>query len=150
MDAQIKNSIDIRKNTIFDVYNVDDKEMQIKIENLFLKIEELANECKDVAEFETKFTSSKLNKEYMDLFSELPSKCTLKNAIKNQVKENFNQQTIANDIKNEIEFQSTESINRIEAHACNQVIDKVSDIPVIGDVIQAKKTFDVFKRFKRK
>ena len=70
MDQYIKQSIQSRKEAIFNAYEVgaDGKK---KIEALFTEIEKLGEKCKDVGEFESEFASSPLNQKYLDLFTEI-------------------------------------------------------------------------------
>ena len=60
MDQYVKVSIDSRRDTIFNSFNVNDK-FKKKIDDLFKKIEELGKTCKDSADFEAKFAASSLN-----------------------------------------------------------------------------------------
>lgn len=76
MDEYVKQSIDARKNVIFTSYKIEDEDAK-KVEALFVEIEKLGAECKDAGEFEAKFAASPLNKQYMDLFTELATSAQL-------------------------------------------------------------------------
>ena len=77
MDASIKNSIDARKSSFSMSYELTD-EVQKDIDELFSRIEEFGRTCKDAMDFETKFASSPLNQEYIDMFTKVAKKCKVK------------------------------------------------------------------------
>ena len=81
MDKLIKQSIDARKNAFAASYEID-AEAQKKIGVLFVEIEKMGEKCKDVGEFETNFSKSPLNQQYLDLFTEIATKGATKNAVK--------------------------------------------------------------------
>jgi hypothetical protein len=74
MDKLIKQSIDARKNAFSASYKVD-AEMQKKIDALFAEIDKLGEKSKDAGEFEAEFQKSPLNQQYLDLFTEIATKC---------------------------------------------------------------------------
>ena len=74
MDSIVKQCIDGRKLAFSSAYELTDVYKK-KIDELFKRIEELGNTCKDSMEFETKFASSPLNTEYTNLFTEVSQNC---------------------------------------------------------------------------
>ena len=72
MDAGIMSSIQIRRDTIFNYYDIKG-DAEVKVEDFFSRLEQFASTCADQADFEQKFNNSELNKEYMNLFTELSS-----------------------------------------------------------------------------
>ena len=68
MDSIVKQSIDGRKMAFSSAYELTDVYKK-KIDELFKKIEELGETCKDAMDFETKFMASPLNQEYTNFIS---------------------------------------------------------------------------------
>ena len=138
MDEIKTNCIETRKNAIYSTYNVGEWKIKDKIENYFKKLEEFAKECKDISDFETKFATSPLAKEYTDLFISLSSD---KSAVMKEVSSDaaYVGREIVDGLTHKARINA-----RQEAH------DKVMNIPILGDVIQAKQTLDLFSRFKPK
>ena len=74
MNSVVKQSIDGRKMAFSSAYELTDTYKK-KVDELFKRIEEFGEGCSDAMDFETKFAASPLNKEYMDLFTEVSQKC---------------------------------------------------------------------------
>ncbi len=148
MDEQIKNSINVRKSSIYDYYNLNDA-MNSKVEDYFKRVEEFAGDCKDVADFETKFQTSPLSQEYMGLFTELATTCSPKGAMKAQA-EAFKERDFKQDMKEELEYQMKDATMPARRMAREQMDRQLRSTPIIGDAIQAKQTFDLFGKFRRK
>ncbi len=74
MDSIVKQCIDGRKLAFSSAYELTDVYKK-KIDELFKRIEDFGNTCKDSMEFETKFASSPLNTEYTNLFTEVSQNC---------------------------------------------------------------------------
>lgn len=123
MDINIKNSIDARK-TALDMYN--DKKIIEKKEELFKRIYELGESSKDITDFETKFQTSTLNTEYINLITEA--------AMINAQEVNVYNPSIEDIAKQEIR---------------SEVDSALRDTPV-GDALQVKQTFDLFNKFRKK
>lgn len=66
MDTYIKATIDARKNLIFN--NCHNRKINKFTNFLFEKIEKMAENCKDVEEFENKFLESKLCDRYRYIY----------------------------------------------------------------------------------
>ena len=149
MDSIVKMSIDSRKNAFTNAYQIDDQKYLDKIEDLFKRISELGESCSDATDFETKFASSPLNQEYNDLFIEIGSKfkpITYES-------DNSNVQTTGEYLLEDARMEAGMIVDDITMPARHKARtefdDKVRDTPVLGDAIQAKQTFDLFKRFKK-
>ena len=74
----IKTAIESRKNAFFSAYDIKDKAVLKKIDDLFARIEEFSKTCSDYADFEAKFAASPLNQEYIALFTEVAQGSTSK------------------------------------------------------------------------
>ena len=74
MESVVKQCIDGRKLAFSSAYELTD-DYKKKIDELFKKIEDFGKDCKDAMDFETKFATSTLNKEYTNLFTEVASNC---------------------------------------------------------------------------
>ena len=68
MDSVVKSCIDGRRMVFSSAYELTDV-YQKKVDELFKRIEDFGKDCTDAMDFETKFASSPLNKEYTDLFT---------------------------------------------------------------------------------
>ena len=138
MEEIITNCVETRKNAIYSTYNVGEGKAKNKIEDYFKRLEEFAKECKDITDFETKFATSPFAKEYTDLFVMLS---TDKQAVMKSVGEDV--AYVGREIVDGLTHKARMDA-RQEAH------DKVMNIPILGDVIQAKQTLDLFSKFKKK
>ena len=74
MNEYVKQSIEGRRMAFSSAYELTDTYKK-KVDELFKRIEEFGKDCNDAMDFETKFMSSPLNKEYTDLFTEVASNC---------------------------------------------------------------------------
>ena len=136
------NCIESRRNAIFASYNVKDPGTLKMIEDYFEKLEEFSKNCSDVMDFETKFSTSPLAKEYGDLFVLIMnSEPDINGNI--PVKEVEEEYTIQDEIKDDIN-------REIRRKARQDIYDKARDIPVLGEALTAKQHFDFFSRFKKK
>ena len=147
MDSIVKQSIESRKNAFFNAYEINDKKYLDMVDDLFNRINEFGEACTDVSDFETKFASSDLNQEYIDLFTMIATNCKM---IEHEKEYDQNKTNPAlDDLKSEAQLLA-EDITMPARHEARVALDdKVRDIPVVGDVIQAKQTFDLFKKFKK-
>lgn len=73
MDEYIRNSIDTRRKTIDDYYNIPE-EAAGEVSDLFAEMEQLGEASSDVMDFEQRFAASDLNSRYMNLFAKLTVK----------------------------------------------------------------------------
>jgi len=77
MEQYVKQCIEARYNAFFNTYEIDDNNKK-RIDELFNKINEFGETCKDPGEFEGKFNTSSLNDEYLELFSNIATTCKQK------------------------------------------------------------------------
>ena len=139
MNKDIKLTIDARKNAIFSSYNVDDKKMIDKIDNLFDRINKFGEEFKDVGEFEKEFASSSLNTEYINIFTELA-----------QQQINVEKPNIGATIVDSLGSEIKNSVMPSRAVMADKRDSAIRNIPVVGDVIDAKQKIDLFNKFSKK
>ena len=64
MEEIIKSCVESRKNAIYSAYEINNEELKSKIDDLFSRIENFAESCTSVTDFESKFAASELNQEY--------------------------------------------------------------------------------------
>jgi hypothetical protein len=149
MDSIVKMSIDSRKQAFTNAYKIEDKKYLDKIEDLFNRINEFGETVTNSDEFETKFATSPLNQEYINLFTEIATNCTPITYESDNSNVQSTKDYIIDDARSEVKM-ALEDITMPARHAARtEFDDKVRDIPVIGDAIQAKQTFDLFKKFKK-
>ena len=137
MDKLIKQSIDARKNAFSTSYKVD-AEMQKKIDALFAEIDKLGEKCKDVGEFETEFQKSPLNQKYLDLFTEIATKC-MPNTAAPKVDTSGIGKTIAGGVAGgALESVADDALRKVvptRAAVHQKAYDEVRKIPGVGDAI---------------
>lgn len=150
MNDLIKQSIDSRKAALFNMYEINDSELINKIEDLFNRMMELGNTCSDNMEFETKLATSTLNQEYINLFTELSGKCSMKNIVSEDTSDDTDSDNTTNEIASELKYQADELARPIRREIRQEAYDKVRDVPVVGDVLNVKQHVDFFSRFKKK
>ena len=150
MNELVKNSIDSRKNAIYNGYNITEQRMIEKIEDLFKRINEFGESCIDSMDFESKFASSALNQEYIKLFTEIATNCQ---QIVRQSEENrhirSDAEYAAEEIASEVRYQARNITEPIRRQARQEAYDTARDMPIVGDIMQAKQIADVFGGFKR-
>lgn len=136
MDNSILEScVNSRKNALLQACT--NESLINEINEYFERVEEFAKKCSDVADFEAKFSSTELAKEYTDLFV----KATTSDS------EEEKKDSLANDIANELADDVT---HRARAKAHQAAYDQARDIPVVGEALNVKQHFDFFSRFRRK
>lgn len=152
MDDMIKNSIDSRKNSIFTIYEVNDKKLLKEIDNIFEKMEDLGKSCKDVMDFETKLASSSLNQEYIELFSKIAqsSNSHLNNGEYEETEVKTTGEEIAGELASEARYQMKEATLPARRIAREAAEKKLRSTPIIGDIMHAKQLGDFFGGFRRK
>ena len=145
MDSIVKQSIDGRRMAFSSAYELTDVYKK-KVDELFKRIEEFGEGCSDAMDFETKFATSTLNKEYMDLFTEVSQNCKY---ILPPPVDNPN-------VKSDAEYYRDEAISDAKylakdltmpaRRAAREEFDKkMCDTP-LGTIEQASNTAWVFKR----
>ena len=139
MNEIVKQSIDSRKNAIFSGYNVTDKGILNKIENLFKRINEFGEKFNDVMEFEAEFAKSPLSNEYTNIFVEIAQKEI--DAAKPSMGE-----VVADRVGTEIKNRVIPS-RAVRADARDQAL---RSIPVVGDIIDASQKIDLINKFRNK
>lgn len=149
MDSLVKNSIDSRKQAFYSAYEIKDESLIEKVEDLFRRIEEFGESCQDATDFETRFASSSLNQEYIQLFTEIATTCppiAHDTPINATVKSTGEQ--VLDEIKDEMEYQVKDATLPMRRIARQQAYDKARSTPIVGDVMEIKQHIDFFSRFK--
>lgn len=150
MNDLVKNSIESRKNAVYSAYDITDQGIIQKIENLFKRINEFGENCSDSLDFENKFASSELNQEYIQLFTEIATTCK---PIIRQSEERYvksDKEYILDEFASEIRYQTRNATEPIRRKARQEAYDTARNMPVIGEVLEAKQYIDFFGRFKKK
>ena len=148
MDSNIKNSIKARYNSFSYSYELSD-EYKKRIDQLFSEINEFGKTCTDVADFETKFATSDLNKKYMDLFMEVGQKCKPNVFDSNENPEdNEVIKSIIDEASSEAKYQSESILQPARRKMRAEVDSKLRDTP-LGKVEQVSNLHYLFKRFKK-
>lgn len=151
MDQIVKSSIDARKQAFFTAYNVTDKEIIDKIEDLFKRINEFGEECSDTNEFESKFQSSSLNQEYIDMFTMVAAKCPVNN-VQSETSTNVTSTTdhVVDEISSEIRYQVNDATMPARRIAREKMESEMRSTPIIGDAMEVKQHIDFFGKFRKK
>ena len=133
--------IESRRKAIFSSYDVKNPGTIKMIDDFFDKVREFSRDCKDVQDFETKFATSSLNKEYTELFSMVMQTETDSDGnapVVNEEEEYTLQDEINDDVK-----------RAVRRKARQDVYDVARDVPVLGEAMTAKQHFDFFSRFRK-
>ena len=150
MKNDVKLSVNGRKDAIFNYFEVNDEGIKQKVEDLFKRIEEFAKDCKDSTDFEAKFATSELNQEYINIMTEVGTKCKSKvyTADPSDTKSD------ADIIKEDVEYEMKEAVDsmgrRVRRDANEKMLSEARSTPIIGDVLEAKQYMDLFGKFKKK
>ena len=149
MNEYVKQSIDSRKLAFSNAYKLTDK-YQKKVDELFNKIEGLGKECNDAMDFETRFSTSPLNQEYIDLFSEIATKCeaiTRETVIDPTVKSD--KEYLMDEVASDAKYIIDDITMPARRKAREELDNKLRDTP-LGKLEQASNTLSVFKRIFKK
>ena len=151
MNNMVEETINAKKNSILDNFQIDDINTRNKVEELFSRIQELGKNCNDVGEFETKFFQSELSKEYTDLFGYIASNYKLI-GVTEAVDQTLDdtKQALKNTVDDEIKRGIKDSTLPLRRKLREEIEKDARGIPIIGDLMQAKNSFDLFKKFKKK
>ena len=142
MNEMVKNSIDARKNAIYNTYEVTNDKLKKEIDELFDKIYEYGKDMKDQTEFESKFPTSPLNQEYIDMFTKVAQSSPMVQDLKNQ---NNVASDVANMALDEVEM-GVDSLTHPMRHKAYQAAnDKIRSIPIVGDILTVKQHTDLAK-----
>ena len=144
MNDLVKNSVEARKQAIYNSYNIEGTDIESKIKDLFNEIEKFASNYNDVMDFENAFMASELNQKYTNIFSEIATKCTPKAIETNNAYED----TTYNETS-DAEYVLDELSRPVRRQARQQVDDTLRSTPIIGDVMEVKQHIDFFGRFKK-
>ena len=151
MNDLVRNSIESGKNAILNGYNITEQSIIDKLEDLFNRISEFGESCSDSMDFESKFANSQLNQEYIQLFTEIATTCQ---QIVRQSEENRHVKSdakyVADNIKSEIRYQTRNATEPIRRQIRQETYNATRDMPVVGDIMQAKQMMDLFGRFRKK
>ena len=150
MNDLVKSSIEGRKNAIFSAYNITEQSIVAKIEDLFKRISEFGENCSDNMDFESKFASSELNQEYIQLFTEIATSCApiVRQTENRHVKSDA--EYVLEDVTSEVRYQTRNITEPIRRQVRQKVYDEARNMPVIGDIMHVKQHVDFFSRFKKK
>lgn len=150
MNDLIKMSIDSRKNSFYTLYEINDEETNNKINELFKKIEEFGITCDDIGDFEEKFATSKLNSEYINLFTTIAQSHKAKEIVQEPNEVKSDEEYIKEEIESDIRY-VVESATMPARHKARETFDsKMRDTPIVGDLMQASQTMDLFKKYCKK
>ena len=151
MNNLVKNSIESRKNAIFNAYDIVDESMVEKINNLFGRINELGEECCDLMDFENRFAASQLNQEYIQLFTEIAINCSQKVRESSENADiKSDEEYVLEDLASEVRYQADDLTMPVRRKVRQEAYDAARDMPVIGDIMYVKQHVDLLGRFRKK
>ena len=143
MDEMVKNSVEARKQAIYNAYEINNKDIENELNIFFKELESFASKYNDVMDFENAFQTSELNNKYISLFTEVGSKCKPKTfETTNSVEETDYKET------SDAEYLLDEMGRPIRRQARQQIDDTLRSTPIIGDVLNVKQHIDLFNKFK--
>ena len=144
MNEYVKQSIEGRRMAFSSSYELNDIYKK-KVDELFKRIEEFGNSCNDAMDFETKFASSPLNKEYTDLFTEIATNCKyiLPPPVDSDVKSDS--EYLRDEAISDAKYLAKDLTMPVRRAAREEFDKKMRDTP-LGKIEQASNTAWVFKR----
>lgn len=145
MDESIKNSIKARYDAFEISYELT-SDMKKEIDDLFDQIEEFGKTCKDAMDFETKFSSSPLNQEYVNMFTKVAKKCKVKGL---DINDESNAKRVAEEVGSEAKYLARDLTMPARRRARMEFDSKMRNTP-LGKIEQANNTFWLFKKIKNK
>lgn len=151
MDANIRNSIDIRKKSIFDYYNVKKENILNEIDELFNKMELMGESSSDVSDFEVKFANSELNNEYLKLIEKVAINCPLKKEHKEVVyTAEERKEDLKEELKDELEYLGDKAYINTKSAIDRKfgIRDKIRRTPILGTLWEVENQTDVVHNFK--
>lgn len=141
MDENIKNSVNARKIAFTSAYEINN-DIEKEINALFEQIENFALTCHDVMDFETKFATSPLNTEYINLFTKIATTCKpITYESDNDVKSDA--EYVKDEVLSDLKYTADEIARPVRRKVKGAIYDKMRDIPVIKDVMLAKQYKDL-------
>ena len=149
MDKYIETSIKARKDAIFNAFEVTDKGMVKKIDDLFGEIDALGRGCKDVSEFENEFAASPLNQKYMDIFTELAQAQASANVAGSFAKQAA-VGAATNAVRGAVTNATHGAVPTSRAAVHQKAMDAARSIPGVSEALEVKQYADFFGRFKKK
>ena len=139
MDNIIKQSIEGRKNAIFNSNEVTDKVMINKIDDLFNRINDFGEKYNDVGTFESEFANSPLNNEYINIFTELAMK-----GVSNSIP------SVGEMVADRVGTEIKNSVLPSCAVRADRRDQTIRNIPIVGDIVDAGQKIDLFNKFRKK
>lgn len=143
MDFGVKNAINIRKESIFEYYNIKDNAILEEIEEFFKKLSDLGESVEGVMDFESKFANSDLNEKYLDLLKKISLKCTIKEEHK-QIDDLDTKEDLKEDIKEEakskLEYLGEKAFINTGSAIDKEfgITEKIRKDPIVGNAIGIK------------
>ena len=150
MDETVKNSIKSRYDAFEISYELTDS-IKKEVDALFDKIYDFGKTCKDAMDFESKFASSPLNQEYINMFTKVSQKCKAKAIAhaENNVEEKSKGQKVLEDIGSDAKYLADDLTMPARRKARMEFDSKMRNTP-LGKIEQANNIFWLFKKIKGK
>ena len=150
MNEYVKLSIKGRKDIFTNNYEIKNKDILEKIDNLFKRIEDFGKDFSDAGEFEKKFMESPLNEEYNNLVTEVASKC--KFIMKDEFVEEYNKdmkKAAKEDLASDAKYVMESLTMPARRKAREELDSKLRDTP-LGTIEQISNMKHLFNRFRKK
>ena len=144
MDEMVKNSIEARKQALYNAYNIEGSSVEKQINDLFIEIEKFGSKYNDIMDFENAFQASDLNNKYINLFTEVSTKCSPKVT---DTSTNKTEETTYRE-RSDAEYFADELSRPIRRQARQKVDDTLRSTPIIGDAMNIKQHIDLFNKFR--
>ncbi len=150
MDNIVKQSIEARRMAFEKTYEINDEVIRKQINDLFNRIEAFGENCVDAMDFETKFSSSTLNQEYTNLFTQIATKCKLiekKDLDDSMCKSD--QDYLVDEMKTDAKLLVEDLTMPARRKAREELDSKLRDTP-LGKIETAQNTLNLFGRLFKK
>lgn len=149
MNEYIKLSIKGRKDVFLNNYEINDKDILDKIDNLFKRIDDFGKKFSDASIFEKEFIESPLNDEYNNLLTEVATKC--KFIMKDEFMEEYNKdmkRQAKEDMKSDAKYLMESLTMPARRKAREELDSKLRDTP-LGTIEQISNIKSLFNKFKK-
>lgn len=148
MDSGILQSIEIRREALYAHYDLPPEERR-KAEALFARMERLGQGCRDQADFEQKFMTQTLNREYNNLFVEFTAYVKMPEGV--PTKQEYARQIARDRVESTVAHHAKVQTRRALFSAMPEGMRRWSSggiykIPVLGSIVSALNLTDTLGR----
>ena len=148
MEEYVKQSIEARKMAFTNAYEIN-SDIKMKIDDLFSRINALGESCKNITEFENKFSTSSLNQEYIDLFTKIGTTCKPIVHENNNADVKSDKEYIKDEVESDIKYAVDDLTMPARRKAREELDSKLRSTP-LGKIEQISNTTSLLRKIFKK